>query len=141
MSVLAISPKSPFDFHKKVQFLNEFIQKQELITLIEINKRIYNILQDYKKDFKLDSTLFITKEEKELFKAIKEISKKLEKEKDYEKNMKALLEIKDTVYEFFDNVMINDKDLRIRENRMALIKELRSLFLYIGDISYLSQFK
>ena len=123
-----------------MQFLNEFIQKQELITLIEINKRIYNILQDYKKDFKLDSTLFITKEEKELFKAIKEISKKLEKEKDYEKNMKALLEIKDTVYEFFDNVMINDKDLRIRENRMALIKELRSLFLYIGDISYLSQF-
>ena len=46
-AVLAVSPDSPFDFHKRVEALNDFIQKIESKSLIEANKRIANILERF----------------------------------------------------------------------------------------------
>ena len=38
---------------------------------------------------------------------------------------------------FFDQVMVMVEELDIRENRLALLKSLRDLFLQIADISLL----
>lgn len=143
MSVLAINPKYPFEFDVKVKILNDFIKKTELTTLVEINKRINNILQKHedKNETLVNPKLFIKIQEEKLLKAITTTKKALIKEKNYKKNIEKILKIETFVSDFFDNVMINYEDKAIRNNRIALIKELKKLFFYIGDISQLSQFK
>ena len=77
-AVLAVSPDSPFDFHQRVEALNDFIQKTESKSLIEANKRIANILKDFdSNDVELDARLLIEDSEKKLFQATESIARQL----------------------------------------------------------------
>ena len=138
-AVLAVSPNSPFDFHQRVDALNEFTQKNESKSLIESNKRIANILKDFKGDHaKLDSKKLIEASEKKLYKATELITKQLTEKQDYKAIMLSLLDLKDVIDTFFETVMVNADDLELREARLMLISRVRALFLSVADISYLS---
>ena len=58
---------------------------------------------------------------------------------DYESALKALATLKEDVDRFFDEVLVMSDDKTLRVNRLALLDQLRSLFLQIADISYLHQ--
>ena len=62
----------------------------------------------------------------------------LSDKKDYKTTMRSLLELKEVIDTFFDNVMVNTEDLKVREARLALISRVRALFLSVADISHLS---
>ena len=49
----------------------------------------------------------------------------------------ATLHVK--VDDFFDNVMVMAEDEKVRNNRLALLSKLRTLFLLVADISILNQ--
>jgi len=138
-AVLAVSPDSPFDFHKRVEALNDFIQKVESKSLIEANKRIANILNDFdSNDVELDSRLLIEDSEQKLFQATESIAEKLSEQKDYKAIVQSLLELKEVIDTFFDKVMVNVDDIELRQTRLKLISRVRSLFLSVADVSYLS---
>ena len=138
-AVLAVSPDSPFDFHQRVEALNDFIQKIESKSLIEANKRIANILKDFdSNDVELDSKLLIEDSEQKLFQATESIAKQLSEQKDYKHVVRSLLELKEVIDTFFDKVMVNVDDLELRQARLKLISRVRSLFLSVADVSYLS---
>jgi glycyl-tRNA synthetase beta chain len=46
--------------------------------------------------------------------------------------------LRDPIDRFFDDVMVMAEDKAIRDNRLALLGELRALFLHVADISQLS---
>jgi glycyl-tRNA synthetase beta chain len=52
--------------------------------------------------------------------------------------MKSLIDLKDSIDSFFDNVMVNTDDDKLKSSRLALIRKIRLLFLSVADISYLS---
>ena len=138
-AVLAVSPSSPFDFHQRVEALNEFTQKNESKSLIESNKRIKNILKDFEGDHaKLNSKMLLEESEKKLYKATELITKQLTEKQDYKAIMRSLLDLKDVIDTFFETVMVNADDLELREARLMLISRVRALFLSVADISYLS---
>jgi glycyl-tRNA synthetase beta chain len=138
-AVLAVSPDSPLDFHKRVEALNDFIQKIESKSLIEANKRIANILKDFDgNDVELDSRLLIENSEKKLFQATESIAKQLSEQKDYKVIVQSLLELKEVIDTFFDTVMVNVDDIELRQARLKLLNRVRSLFLSVADVSYLS---
>ena len=138
-AVLAVSPDSPFDFHLRVEALNEFTKNSDSKSLIESNKRIVNILKDSTENHNdLNSEMLIEDSEKNLYKSIELLSKQLVDKKDYKEAMLSLLELKEVIDTFFDNVMVNTEDLRVREARLALISRVRALFLSVADISHLS---
>ena len=138
-AVLAVSPESPLDFHLRIEALNEFIQHSESRSLIEANKRIANILKDYDgKELKLNSSLLEEEAEKKLYLATQVITKQLKKEKDYGLIMSSLLALKEVIDDFFDNVMVNVEDTKLRQARLMLIERVRKLFLSVADVSYLS---
>jgi glycyl-tRNA synthetase beta chain len=58
--------------------------------------------------------------------------------RDYGGALAALAELRAPVDTFFDDVMVMTDDDKIRSNRLALLGELRALFLEIADISRLS---
>ena len=138
-AVLAVSPSSPFDFHQRVEALNEFTQKNESKSLIEANKRIKNILKDFEGDHaKLNSKMLLEESEKKLYKVTELITKQLTEKQDYKAIMRSLLDLKDVIDIFFETVMVNADDLEVREARLMLISRVRALFLSVADISYLS---
>jgi glycyl-tRNA synthetase beta chain len=53
----------------------------------------------------------------------------------YDKAQRMILKIQPVVDKFFDEVLVMDKDVRIRNNRMALLQELSRLFIQIADYS------
>lgn len=48
---------------------------------------------------------------------------------------RTLIALKTPIDAFFDDVLVNDEDPKIRENRLALLGALRSAFLSFADIS------
>ena len=53
----------------------------------------------------------------------------------FEAMARTLIQLKAPIDAFFDDVLVNDEDEKIRENRLALLASLRELFLTFADIS------
>ncbi|WP_435188017.1 glycine--tRNA ligase subunit beta [Pseudothioglobus sp. nBUS_23] len=138
-AVLAVSPDSPLDFHYRIDALNEFTRSADSKSLIEANKRIANILKDSDEKLEeLNSNILLEDSEKILYKATESLTKELSGSKNYKEIMKSLLNLKDSIDSFFDNVMVNAEDDKVRSSRLALIRRVRHLFLSVADISHLS---
>ena len=58
-------------------------------------------------------------------------------EKNYSEALKTLAGLRDRVDDFFDDVMVMDKNKEIRQNRLAILKQLGDMFLEVADISQL----
>ena len=82
--------------------------------------------------------MLVEDSEKVLFKATESLSKQLSGNKDYKEAMKSLIDLKDSIDAFFNNVMVNVDDEKVKRTRLALIRRVRLLFLSVADISYLS---
>ena len=86
----------------------------------------------------LDSRLLIEDSEQKLFQATESIAKQLSEQKDYKAIVRSLLELKEVIDTFFDKVMVNVDDIELRQARLKLLNRVRSLFLSVADVSYLS---
>ena len=112
---------------------NKFINKEAGKNAISSYKRACNIIENTKENLsgRPDSVLFRKEEEKHLFEKLNEIRKSLtvnEQEKDYEKLLLSLSEIKVFTDKFFDNVIVNDDNSDIKNNRLELLKMFCNTF-------------
>lgn len=138
-SVLAVKPDSPYDFHLRVQALNIFIKNSASKSLIEANKRIFNMLKDQNNlDTDVDTNILTEVAEKRLHNSTIELSSIIYGSKDYVSNMSQLVGLKSDIDSFFEEVMVNVEDEKIRNSRLSLLYTVRSLFLSVADVSYLS---
>ncbi len=121
----------------KAKSLNKIINKQEGIDIISSYKRASNILDNELRDQKIelsnttDPGIFKTELEKNLFKKINELKKyfsSLNKDENYEQTLINLAHVKREVFEFFDNVIVNEQDLVIKKNRLELIQMMCKTF-------------
>ena len=75
----------------------------------------------------VDIGLFKNDFEKNLYKKIQDLKKyftNLGKDENYETSLENLAESKVIIFDFFDNVMVNDKDKAIKKNRLELLNML-----------------
>ena len=121
----------------KAKNLNKIIDKPYGIDLISSYKRASNILDNELKNQKLelsnttDPGIFRTELEKNLFKKINELKKyfsSINKDEDFEQSLINLAESKKIVFDFFENVIVNEKDPSIKKNRLELIQMLCKTF-------------
>ena len=54
---------------------------------------------------------------------------------DYAKFLQDLININPTVTKFFDDVLVMDKDEKIKNNRLALLNELKNKYIMLTDFS------
>lgn len=123
--------------YKKGLTLNKLINKDIGLAVISCYKRTSNILDQELKnpEFELsnstDPGLFKNDFEKNLYKKIHDLRKyfaSISKDENYELSLKNLAESKNTVFDFFDNVMVSDKDKAIKKNRLKLLQMLRKTY-------------
>jgi len=143
-SVQALKINQPYDFENRVNAVQIFDALDESKDLSEANKRVKNILAKSDCDankIELDQSLF-EQEEQALYDMIQKVKGSVHSQIDaghYISALQELANLKDVVNLFFDKVMINVEDDNIKNNRFALINELRNLFLGIADISLLQK--
>ena len=121
------------DLYKKNILMNKYINKDIGINTISSYKRASNITDKAEKGVtgRPDSVLFRTDEEKILYEKINEIRKAFtvkESNKDYESLLIQLSEIKQFTDNFFDNVVVNDENKDIKNNRLELLKMFCNTF-------------
>ena len=87
---------------------------------------------------KVDVSVLVEDAEKTLFAATQSVSNKLLNSKDYAASMNELISLKSSIDNFFDQVMVNSDVAELKQARLNLINWVRSLFLSVADVSYLS---
>ena len=142
-SVFVVRPTRPLDFHLRILAVHNFNLLPESASLAEANKRVSNLLA--KQNFNAEDTavkeeLLQEPAEKALHRAlvdkILEVAPLLEKGL-YKEGLQTLASLKISVDTFFDEVLVVCEDASLRENRLALLQQLRDLFLQTADISHL----
>ena len=128
-----------YDAYLRLEAINNLFEKDRDKKKRFAIKRVFNIVKDFKgKD--VDEKLMQQEEEKTLFddiKTLEEKSGKYVKEKDYSGLMEKIVDIKEDINNFFDNVMVMDKDEAVRNNRLSLLNRLKSIVLNVADFRYL----
>lgn len=115
-----------------IEGLNTFFEQSDKEALLRIFKRVANILQDDNSSYHIDEHLFNTAEEKALFMALKALKNR--HFADTNAHIAALFALKEPLEQFFDNVLVNDDNPKIKANRQSLIASIYNEFLCIGDI-------
>ena len=143
-SVNAKKGLTPVDIDQRVQAVNFFCQLPAAQALAAANKRVSNILVNKRQS---DSSLNVDENrlqepaEIALASALDEQTKMvapLFASRHYKEALTSLATLRDVVDDFFDNVMVMTDDQSLRDNRLALLSQLRELFLQVADISHLA---
>ena len=123
--------------YTKALALNNVINKQVGEDIISSYKRSINILNSELKDKELelsntaDTGIFKNDFEKNLFKRISQLRKyflDINKDEDYVESLVNLADSKKVIFDFFDNVKVNDEDKSIKKNRLELLQMLCKTF-------------
>ncbi|KGQ33028.1 glycine-tRNA synthetase subunit beta [Gallibacterium genomosp. 2] len=141
-AVLACRPTKPADFDARVKAVNHFRTLDAAQALAAANKRVQNILSkvDGVLPENIDLSLCCEPQEINLAERVLELQRELQplfEKGDYQTVLSRLADLRESVDSFFDNVMVNAEDEKLRQNRLALLKNLRDLFFKIADISLL----
>lgn len=141
-AVLACRPTKPADFDARVKAVNHFRTLDAAQALAAANKRVQNILSKVNGTLPENIDLSLCREPQEinLAERVLELQRELQplfEKGDYQTALSRLADLRESVDSFFDNVMVNAEDEKLRQNRLALLKNLRDLFFKIADISLL----
>jgi len=142
-AVRAKRPKSLSDFDQRLKAVAAFSRLGASVSLAAANKRTANILRqaEYDDGGKPDPTLLDDAAEKALHQALKSAERSIRpllKKRAYTEALMELSGLRQPVDTFFDEVMVMTDDAAVRRNRLALLSELRALFLNIADVSRLT---
>ena len=143
LSIHGLRPSKPLDFVRRAHAVAAFTQLEAASALIAGNKRVGNILA------KLDSTpstaindaLLSDEAEKELAQALNGLSSSVASmtgEGDYQGALQALADLRQPIDRFFEEVRVMADDADVKQNRLAMLQQLKELFGGIADISELA---
>ncbi len=141
-SVLTLRPSRLDQLPAQLAAVHEFMALPEAESLAAANKRIGNILKKSETlHTKLDATLFAEPAERALHEAISATAPIFDKAfnaQNYTDALKSLAKLKAPVDAFFDGVMVNAEDVKLRNNRLALLAELHRMMNKVADLSKLA---
>lgn len=142
-AVRAKRPASLTDFDQRLKAVAAFSRLEPAASLAAANKRTANILRqaEYKEEGKLDKALFSDAAETALYESVEAAQQSVRpllEKRAYTDALTRLAELRQPIDTFFDEVMVMTDDDAVRLNRLALLSELRTLFLDIADVSRLT---
>ena len=142
LSVRALKPGSALDFDQRVQAVQAFRKLPEAGALAAANKRVSNLLSKAEGAIadQVEPKYFDNANEFSLYSAIQQADQAVQPmaaARQYNEALARLAALRDPVDAFFEAVLVNAEDAKVRANRYALLSRLRGLFLGVADISLL----
>jgi glycyl-tRNA synthetase beta chain len=142
-AVLATQPRSPLDFDARLRALSSFLEMPEATSLTAANKRIANILrksEEVTAAIEVDIDALRENAEIRLYDAVRGLRESVSAataRREYTAALGQPAQLRPAVDGFFDQVMVNADDPKLRANRLALLAGLRGLFGGVADLSRL----
>ena len=141
-AVQAINPHMPLDFDQRIRAVQTFSELPQAEKLADSNKRVANILvkSEVRVADTVDEALLSEPAEQTLYQAVQQAQmavKPLLETADYTQVLQTLVSLDAPLSGFFADVMVNSEDAALKNNRLALLKQVRALFLTVADISEL----
>jgi glycyl-tRNA synthetase beta chain len=140
-AVLADAPTRIKLVWQRIDAVRAFRAMPESEALAAANKRIQNILRKSGTADAIDASLFELPEEHNLHRSLTAVDAQVEAKfgaSDYTGALKDLANVRVDVDAFFDKVLVNAEDERVRRNRLGLLTRLGAVMNRVADISKLS---
>jgi len=139
-AALSVNSENILDSLKIVQTITSYKQKQDFESVTTAFKRVVNITKNSDAG-NIDKSLLVENAERQLhdkfFKTKDLIQKDLESG-NYEQLFTKLISLRVPIDNFFDGVMVMDKNPQLKKNRLSLLNGIKSLFFEIADFSKLN---
>lgn len=144
---LSIGNTDFYELLLRAKSLNEFRNDENFSQMLLSFKRMNNILSSFMKKnkdykFSFNEEKLVVDTEKNLYSFYSTKKNQIEeyiKDNKYKELFSILIEGKSSIDKFFDDVMVMDKDISIRDNRLALISEIVTPFASLLDFSKISE--
>lgn len=142
LAVLARRPTRPADFDSRINAVSHFRSLEASSALAAANKRVSNILAKVEGELPtaINSALLTEAAEQALAAKLTELQPLLAPlfaNADYQQALTLLASLRESVDQFFEDVMVMADDEALKNNRLALLNNLREQFLHVADISLL----
>ncbi|MCS7258554.1 MAG: glycine--tRNA ligase subunit beta, partial [candidate division WOR-3 bacterium] len=138
-AILALPEVNPYDLYLRGQALTKFrASSEDFEKLIIGQKRVTNILKTCNTMYHVNPDLFREPEEIQLYNKAQTIKNELDflvNKRAYLDALELLLKLRVDIDNFFDKVLVMTDDATIRNNRLALLQYIRSLFQKVADLS------
>ena len=133
-AVLASGESDINELFKKIEALNNIVSDKNSKELFTTFKRVANISKDLdlNSDLSVDETLFEEPQESKLYSEFKKIASR--EYSSYLEKLQALFSLKPLLDDYFDNVLVNADDEKIKQNRQHTIGQIYKAFRDIADI-------
>lgn len=125
------------DMHTRAVELNNWLQKDELVEMLTAFNRVSTLAQKSDSS-EVNESLLKEEAEVNLYNEFKDTKEKVEKlllDKNYSEALDAFASLRPVIDNMFDNVMVMDKDEAIKNNRLALLRQIYETMLKICDLS------
>ena len=141
-AVQAINPHMPLDFDQRIRAVQTFSELPQASMLADSNKRVANILAKSEGAVadEVNASLLTEDAEKSLYQTVQQAQldvMPLLDTANYTQVLQTLVSLDAPLTQFFVDVMVNSEDPALKANRLALLKQVRALFLTVADISEL----
>jgi len=137
-AVLSAGLSDTPDMRAKLDALVSFRSEAAFEPLAEVFKRAINITKGYDGPRTVTDALFEHEEERALHQAFGSVSQGVgsaAKSGKYLEAFREMARLQPVVSAFFDKVLVMAKDDKVRNNRLALLKNLSGLFASVADFS------
>ena len=142
-ALVSSRPEKIHDILERLEAISEFVKLKESETLSSASKRVSNILKKADKISinPIDENLLIENEEIMLHKVLLDLEPKINQcliKNDFISALKNLVILNTPINNFFEKVMVNADDSKIKNNRYSLLFKLRQNLNCVADISKLA---
>lgn len=128
------------DLAVRCKALAAYVEAGNAEPLVKVSVRVSNLCKKIEKEVAISGALFKDESENKLHEVVAAVSKEIIPEivlYDYAAVLKAGEKVIEPVNAFFDNVMVMDEDENVKNNRLAMLEEVRGIVNAVGDLSLL----
>ncbi len=128
------------DLAVRCKDLAAYVEAGNAEPLVQVSVRVSNLCKKIEKEVAISGALFKDESENKLHEVVAAVSKEIIPEivlYDYAAVLKAGEKVIEPVNTFFDNVMVMDEDENVKNNRLAMLEEVRGIVNAVGDLSLL----
>lgn len=130
------------DLYARAQALNAFVVKEEAEAFIQAATRVANLCKKIEAETAINTGLFQHPSEKALHDAVISMNTELlaaTVKYDYAAVLAMGCKLVAPVNQFFDDVMVMDKDEKVKNNRLALLSAVKDITHAVGDVAHIVQ--
>lgn len=130
------------DLVARAQALNTFVTSEEAPALIQAATRVANLCKKIEEETAINPQLFVAPAEGTLHEAAVASSKEVlaaTVKYDYAAVLAEATKLVAPINKFFEDVMVMDEDVRVKNNRLALLAAVKDITHAVGDLSAIVQ--